>query len=73
MIRTVTIKNKEYHVITTHIIADGVEAPIQIHIDVTNLDKIEKELIKSHSNLLLNRPLRLPPKKSTKKSWYKFW
>jgi hypothetical protein len=74
MIRTVIIKGKEYHVITTQITAGSVEAPVQIHVDTTKLNKVEKELIKSHANLLLNRPLRLPlPKKSPKKPWYKFW
>lgn len=74
MIRTVIVKGKEYHVITTHIKAGKVEAPVQIHINTTGLNKDDKVLIQTHANLLLHHVLRLPkPKEQSKKPWYKFW
>ena len=47
MVRTVNIKGKEYYVITTFLEADGIEAPVQIHISLSHLNIEKKEKIKN--------------------------
>ncbi len=42
MTRTVIVKGKEYYVITTFIQIDGVEAPVQVHINVSHLNEEDK-------------------------------
>jgi hypothetical protein len=74
MIRTVFVKGKEYHVITTSIEANGIVAPVQIHVNVSGLEYSEKLLIQKHANLLMNKVFKMPkPKQQPKKAWYKFW
>ena len=75
MTRTVIVKGKEYYVITTFMQIDGVEAPVQVHVNVSHLDGENKEKIQRHSNYFFNRVFKsiLKPKQPVKKSWYKFW
>jgi hypothetical protein len=74
MIRTVFVKGKEYHVITTSIEANGIVAPVQIHINISGLEQGERLLIQKHANLLLNKVHRIPkPKQQPKKPWWKVW
>jgi hypothetical protein len=75
MTRTVIVKGKEYYVITTSMQIDGVEAPVQVHINVSYLDGENKIKIQRHSNFFFNRVFKstLKPKQPVKKSWYKFW
>ena len=75
MTRTVIVKGKEYYVITTFMQIDGVEAPIQVHVNVSHLDDKAKDKIQRHSNYFFNRVFKsiLKPKQPVKKSWYKFW
>jgi len=79
MIRTVNIKGKEYYVITTFIQADGIEAPVQIHISLSHLKESDKIKIQKHSNYFFNRVFKSITKSKpivqpiVKKAWYKFW
>lgn len=79
MVRTVNIKGKEYYVITTFLEADGVEAPVQVHINMSHLSEEDKDKIKKHSNYFFNRTFKSKTKpksvaeKPIKKAWYKFW
>lgn len=75
MTRTVIVKGKEYYVITTFIQMDGVEAPVQVHINVSHLNEEDKYKIQKNSNYFFNRIFKaIPkPKPQVKKSWYKFW
>jgi len=51
-----------------------VKGTVQIHINVTGLNRDEKTLIQTHANIMFNQVLRLPkPKPLAKKPWYKFW
>ena len=74
MIRTMFVKGKEYHVITTSIEVNGIVAPVQIHINVNGLEYSEKLLIQKHANLLMNKVFKISkPKHQPKKPWYQFW
>jgi hypothetical protein len=76
MTRTVIVKGKEYYVITTFMQIDGIEAPIQVHINVSNLDDKAKDKIQRHSNYFFNRvfkSIQKPKEQPVKKAWYKFW
>jgi hypothetical protein len=76
MTRTVIVKGKEYYVITTFMQIDGIEAPIQVHINVSHLDNEAKDKIQRHSNYFFNRifkPIQKPKEQLVKKAWYKFW
>jgi hypothetical protein len=77
MIRTVNIKGKEYYVITTFIQADGIEAPVQIHVSLSHLKEVDKIKVQKHSNYFFNRVFKSisKPKQPLKieKPWYKFW
>ena len=75
MVRTLIIKGKEYYIITTTLVANGVEAPVQIHVNVSGLNKEQKFMIQRHSNFFFNRIFKsvTKPKPVVKKAWYKFW
>jgi hypothetical protein len=74
MIRTIFVKGKEYHVITTSIDVNGIVAPVQIHINVNGLEYSEKLLVQKHANLLMNKVFKMPkPKQQPKKPWWKIW
>jgi hypothetical protein len=77
MVRTVYVKGKEYYVITTTLEAGKISSPVQVHINVSDLSTEDKILVQKHANLLLNHPLKVPPKPKPKakveKPWYKFW
>jgi hypothetical protein len=76
MTRTVIVKGKEYYVITTFMQIDGIEAPVQIHINVSNLDDKAKDKVQRHSNYFFNRvfkSIQKPKEQPVKKAWYKFW
>ena len=75
MIRTVIVKGKEYYVITTFMQIDGIEAPIQVHINVSHLNEKDKFKIQKNSNYFFNRIFKSisKPKPQVKKAWYKFW
>jgi len=78
MVRTVNIKGKEYYVITTFMHVDGIEAPVQIHINVSHLSEEDKYKIQLHSNYFFNRIFKSktkpqPIEQPVKKVWYKFW
>jgi len=45
MVRTVNIKGKEYYVITTFMHVDGIEAPVQVHINISHLSEEDKNEI----------------------------
>ena len=55
MTRTVIIKGKEYYVITTNLVADGINVPVQIHVDVSNLKEVDKFTIQKHATYFFNR------------------
>jgi hypothetical protein len=76
MTRTVIVKGKEYYVITTFMQIDGIEAPVQVHINVSNLDDKAKDKIQRHSNYFFNRvfkSIQKPKEQPIKKAWYRFW
>jgi hypothetical protein len=75
MTRTVIVKGKEYYVITTSMQIDGIEAPIQVHVNVSHLDNKAKDKIQRHSNYFFNRIFKSiqKPNQPTKKSWFRFW
>jgi hypothetical protein len=76
MTRTVIVKGKEYYVITTFMQIDGIEAPVQIHINVSNLDDKAKDKVQRHSNYFFNRvfkSIQKPKEQPVKKAWYRFW
>jgi hypothetical protein len=76
MTRTVIVKGKEYYVITTFMQIDGIEAPVQVHINVSNLDDKAKDKIQCHSNYFFNRvfkSIQKPKEQPVKKAWYRFW
>jgi hypothetical protein len=76
MTRTVIVKGKEYYVITTFMQIDGIEAPVQVHINVSNLDDKAKDKIQRHSNYFFNRvfkSIQKPKEQPVKKAWYRFW
>jgi sulfate adenylyltransferase subunit 1 (EFTu-like GTPase family) len=76
MTRTIIVKGKEYYVITTSMQVDGIEAPIQVHVNVSNLDDKAKDKIQRHSNYFFNRifkSIQKPKEQLVKKAWYKFW
>ena len=80
MVRTVNIKGKEYYVITTFLEADGIEAPVQIHISLSHLNIEKREKIQKHANFFFNRTFKSrskppvkPVEKQDQKPWYKFW
>jgi hypothetical protein len=75
MTRTVIVKGKEYYVITTSMQVDGIEVPVQVHINVSYLNEEDKFKIQKNSNYFFNRIFKsIPkPKPQGKKPWYKFW
>ena len=75
MTRTVIVKGKEYYVITTFMQIDGIEAPVQVHINVSHLGEEDKFKFQKHSNYFFNRIFKAIPKPKPieKKAWYKFW
>jgi hypothetical protein len=79
MIHYITRNGKEYYIIQTTFEAAGIQAPIQMQINVSGLSEQNKFVIHRNASLFLNRPLRInPPKpqeKQTppKKVWWKFW
>jgi hypothetical protein len=75
MVRTISVKNKDYIVVVTTLETTGVESPVQIHIDVTNLDRNSRWIVQKHAIHLFDHKLKvIPPSKSqAKKPWYKFW
>jgi hypothetical protein len=76
MTRTVIVKGKEYYVITTFMQIDGIEAPVQVHINVSSLDNKAKDKIQRHSNYFFNRvfkSIQKPKEQPIKKAWYRFW
>lgn len=78
MTRTVIVKGKEYYVITTSMQIDGIEAPVQIHINISHLNEEDKYKIQLHSNYFFNRIFKSKTKPQSieqpiKKAWFKFW
>ena len=79
MTRTVYIKGREYYVITTNLVADGIDVPVQIHVSVSKLNEEDRFIIKKHANYFFNRVFKSvtktkqPTKPEAKKAWYKFW
>ena len=75
MTRTVIVKGKEYYVITTFMQIDGIEAPVQVHINVSHLNEEDKYKIQKNSNYFFNRIFKAIPKPKlvVKKAWYQFW
>lgn len=71
MVRFVKYKNKEYIVVTTTFQMDDVEAPVQIQINLENIDKQHHSSFFRQASFLLNRPLKLAkPQKQEGKSWW---
>jgi len=75
MVRTISVKNKDYIVVVTTLETPGVESPVQVHIDVTHLDENDRWMIQKHAMRLFDHKLKIqPPQKPIiKKAWYKFW
>lgn len=79
MVRTVIIKDKEYYVITTNLVADGINVPVQIHVDISNLKESDKFTVQKHASYFFNRVFKSATKPKpivqpiVKKAWYKFW
>jgi hypothetical protein len=73
MIRSVIIKGKEYYVVTTSIKVDGIEASVQIHINVSSLSEKDKYKIYKYANYFFNHNFTAIQKPKPKKPWYKFW
>lgn len=79
MTRTVYIKGREYYVITTNLVADGIDVPVQIHVSVSKLNEEDRFIIKKHANYFFNRVFKSVTKTKqltkpvAKKAWYKFW
>ena len=75
MVRTISVKNRDYIVVVTTLETTGVESPVQIHIDVTNLDRNSRWVVQKHAIHLFDHKLKaIPPSKpQVKKFWYKFW
>lgn len=74
MVRTVTIKDKEYYVILTTMVVDDVEVSVQVSICTSGLDNKSKYKVQRYADLFFNRTFKPTPKStSPKKPWYKFW
>jgi len=75
MTRTITIKGKEYYVITTTMMVDGIEVSVQVNISTSSLDNKSKYKIQRYADLFFNRVFKLQPKTipQPKKAWYQFW
>lgn len=73
MVRFVQHKGKKYIIITTTFFMDEVEAPVQIQVNIENVESKHHLSLFRQASLLLNRPLRLikPQPKSEGKSWWK--
>ena len=70
MIRTVLTKGREYYVITTPTLIDGVEVSVQVHIETTKLPKDQKRQVYRYCHALCDKLTIELPKKNP---WYKFW
>ena len=73
MVKFVSYKGKKYIVITTTFSNDGIDAPVQIQINLENVDQTHHSSIYRQASFLLNRPLRLakPQLKQDKTPWWK--
>ena len=75
MVRTISVKNKDYIVVITTLEIPNIESPVQIHFDVTHLSKDDRWIVQKHAVRLFDHRLKVqpPPKTQVKKPWYKFW
>lgn len=75
MVRSVIVKGKEYYVVTTSMNIGGIEAPVQVHINVSHLSEEDRYKVQKHANYYFNRVFKAIPKSEPKirKPWYKFW
>jgi hypothetical protein len=73
MVKFVQYKGKKYIVITTTFSNDNIEAPVQIQINLTDVEPEHHLSIFRQASFLLNRPLRLAKPQSKQKgiSWWK--
>jgi len=73
MVKFVQYKGKKYIVITTTFSNDDIEAPVQIQINLTDVESEHHLSIFRQASFLLNRPLRLAKPQSKQKgiSWWK--
>jgi hypothetical protein len=73
MVKFVQYKGKKYIVITTTFSNDGVEAPVQIQINLEDVKPEHHLSIFRQASFLLNRPLRLvkPQSKQEDRPWWK--
>ena len=75
MVRTISVKNKDYIVVITTLEIPNIESPVQIHFDVTHLSKDDRWVVQKHAIRLFDHRLKIhpTPKTQVKKPWYKFW
>jgi hypothetical protein len=73
MVKFVQYKGKKYIVITTTFTSEDVEAPVQIQINLEDVESQHHLPIFRQASFLLNRPLRLAKSqtKQDKTSWWK--
>ena len=75
MVRTISVKNKDYIVVITTLEIPNIESPVQVHLDVTHLNKDDRWIVQKHAMRLFDHRLKInpTPKPQVKKPWYKFW
>lgn len=78
MIRQTKHNNKDYFVVYTSLVVkngdESFDVPINVQLNVTNVDPQKRYLIYKQADYLFNHQFTLykkPPK--LKKPWYKFW
>ncbi len=74
MVRTISVKNKDYIVVITTLEIPNIESPVQVHLDVTHLNKDDRWIVQKHAMRLFDHRLKInpTPKPQVKKPWYKF-
>ena len=73
MVKFVSHKGKKYIIVTTTFQMDDVEAPVQIQINIDNVESKHHLPLLRQASFLLNRTLRLakPQPKQEGISWWK--